>query len=113
MNMSITLDDTVSEKLHTEAAALQLSAEEFAAQLLTEAMGCRSETTGQPRHPNVRRWMLIRKSSRTGLTNEETEELNKLQAKARHQVNGFDESRMERIEQMKKEVEEALNPEAD
>jgi hypothetical protein len=79
MNLTITLDETQAAQLHSQASTRQISPEQFARDLLRDALG-KIEDEEKWGALNRRRVELIRKSHALGLTAEEAEELARLQA---------------------------------
>ena len=88
MSLTITLEDELSEQLEREAMLRQVSAEEFAESLLTEAVARNSARWGER---NQRRLALIRKSLRESLTGDEQQQLDELQASLDVRFQDFDE----------------------
>ena len=88
MSLTITLEDELSEQLEREAMLRQVSAEEFAESLLTEAVALNSARWGER---NQRRLVLIRKSLRESLTGDEQQQLDELQASLDARFQDFDE----------------------
>jgi hypothetical protein len=79
MTLTITLDEAVTVQLRQHAAARQVSVEECATQLLSEAVAQLADTTRWQQY-NQRRVALIHKSATTSLSREEASELEALQA---------------------------------
>src|SRR5262249_16583736 len=90
MALTITLDEALTTQLRQHAAALQVSLEECAAQLLSAAVTQLADTARWQQH-NQRRVALIHKSMTTPLSREEAAELEQLQAALDQRLEPMDE----------------------
>jgi hypothetical protein len=79
MNLTISLDEPLAEQLRQRASAQHLSPEQAARELLNHALHRLAEEEAS-RESNQRRAALIRKSRSLGLTEKESDELDRLQA---------------------------------
>src|SRR2546425_10266760 len=79
MTLTITLDEAMTVQLRQHAAARQVSMEECATQLLSEAVAQLADTTRWQQY-NQRRVALIHKSTTSSLSHEEAAEVEALQA---------------------------------
>src|SRR5690242_14346485 len=79
MNLTLSLEEPLADELRREAAARCVSVEQVAHDLLGSALRKRREEEAW-RQVNQRRGELIRKSRNSGLSTEESKELDQLQA---------------------------------
>ncbi len=96
MPITITVDDDLAQRLQRQAAARQISVEEWALLVLARA----PEFPDQPeawRQLNARRFHLIQQRHRGGLTAAEEAELTELQAIADKWLEPVDRQRLEKL----------------
>jgi hypothetical protein len=100
MNLTISLDEKQAAHLQRQASARQLSAEQFARDLLGDALGriVADETWGAL---NRRRIDLIGKSRSSGLSAEEARELEHLQAAVDRRLEPMDRQLLAGAEQFR------------
>jgi plasmid stability protein len=91
MAVTITLDESLSRHLRSEAAARRVSLEEAARQLLRSALR-RLQDGRRWERRNQRRLLLIRKSVHEALTPQEAAELEDLQGELDSQSDAFDDA---------------------
>ncbi|NUQ62674.1 MAG: hypothetical protein HUU20_09305 [Pirellulales bacterium] len=103
MAITIELDDAMASQLRSEAAARQMSLEEFGRRLLAEAMH-RIQVSSNWRARNQRRVELIRKSTSAELTAAEQAELDDLQAELYERMETADQDLLDRIADLENTV---------
>jgi hypothetical protein len=103
MSATITLDDTLAERLRAQARARQLSLEQWAVTILVNA----SERPHEPQtwtDLNERRLALLRKRAAAELNDQEQQELAQLQDAAAKAFELADQSRLEHLRQIVPEM---------
>jgi DNA-binding transcriptional regulator YbjK len=90
MTLTITLDEVLTAQLRQHAAALKVSLEECAAQLLNAAVTQLADAARWQQH-NQRRVALIHRSVTATLSHEEAAELEQLQAALDQRLDPIDE----------------------
>jgi len=103
MTLTITLDEAMTVQLRQHAAARQVSMEECATQLLSEAVALLADTT-RWQQCNQRRVALIHKSATTSLSREEAAELEALQAALDQRLAPMDEQMLTAVAGMQRTV---------
>jgi chorismate-pyruvate lyase len=103
MMLTITLDEAMTVQLRQQAAARQVSMEECAMQLLSEAVAQLADTTRWQQY-NQRRVALIHKSAITSLSREEAAELEALQAALDQRLTPMDEQLLTVVADMQRTV---------
>jgi hypothetical protein len=106
VNLTISLDEPLASQLRREASAKQLSPEQAARDLLGLALGRIAEEEAW-REINRRRGELINKNRHPGLTAEESQELDRLQAAVDQRLEPVDRSLLAAAEQFR-QLAEAL-----
>lgn len=106
MSVVITLDDSLATQLDTRAAAINLSVEEYAQQVLRE-VACEN-ANGEWRGSNRRRGELIRKQFKDGLTTEEHVELQRLQEMADRRLDQLDDQTLYDVERLRQKVDQIV-----
>lgn len=104
MSVVITLDENLVSQLQARAAAINLSVEEYAQQVLRE-VAC---DDGGSQESNQRRGALIRKQFDEGLTPEEEVELQRLQEMADRRLDQLDDQMLDDVEQLRKKVDQIV-----
>lgn len=102
MTLTIQLDNTLVAQLKKKASSNQLPVEEFAAQLLGNAIAQLEEIELWDTQ-NRRRLALIRKSVRTGLCEAEQTELDELQSALDRQLDLVDDQLFDSLSNMKQQ----------
>lgn len=103
MSVVITLDENLASQLQTRAAAINLSVEQYAQQVLRE-VAC-DDGDGGWQESNRRRGALIRKQFDEGLTPEEEVELQRLQEMADRRLDQLDDQMLDDVGQLRKKVD--------
>jgi|SRR6266700_2762836 len=103
MTLTITLDEAMTVQLRQHATARQVSMEECATQLLSEAMAQLADTTRWQQY-NQRRVALIHKNPTTSLSREEASELAALQAALDQRLAPMDEQLLTVVADMQRVV---------
>ena len=103
MTLTITLDEAMTVQLRQQAAARQVSMEECATQLLSEAVAQLADTTRWQQY-NQRRVALIHKSAITSLSCEEASELEALQTALDQRLAPMDEQLLTVVAGMQRAV---------
>jgi hypothetical protein len=103
MTLIITLDEAMTVQLRQQAAARQVSMEECAMQLLSEAVAQLADTIRWQQY-NQRRVALIHKSAITSLSREEAAELEALQAALDQRLAPMDEQLLTVVADMQRTV---------
>jgi hypothetical protein len=103
MTLTITLDETMTVQLRQYAAARQVSMEECATQLLSEAVAQMADTARWQQH-NQRRVALIHKSATSSLSHEEAAELEALQAALDQRLTSMDDQLLTVVAGMQRAV---------
>lgn len=106
MSIVITLDESLATQLQTRAAAVNLSIEEYAQQVLRE-VACYDDD-GQWRELNRRRGELIRKQFDDGQTSDEAEELQRLQEMADRRLEQFDDQMLAEVQRLRQKVDQII-----
>lgn len=104
MPLTITVTDPLAIKLQSEAAARKISVEQFALEILGQAVHSEEWVVA-----NRRRLALVRQQFSGGLTPTETAELQDLQRRADQHLESLDSQMLNDITQMEKAVAEALD----
>jgi len=105
MTLTVELKDSVAIRLNSKASACQLSAEEFAAQLLNEAVG-QLEKDEQQQNVNERRLSLIRRCAVGDLSGSELAELQRLQDAVDRQLESVDDDLLAQLARMCSQAEQ-------
>lgn len=105
MNLTISLDEAQAAQLQGQASARRVSPEQLAGDLLREALE-RIEDEQRWGERNRRRVELIRRSHDVGLTSEEEEELDRLQAAVDQRLGLVDRQLLAGAEQLRRLVEQ-------
>ena len=103
MTLTITLDEAMTMQLQQHAAARQVSMEECATQLLSEAVAQLADTARWQQY-NQRRVALIHKSATTSLSREEAVELEALQAALDQRLASMDDQMLSFVAGMQRAV---------
>jgi hypothetical protein len=104
MSLTITVTDPLAHQLQSEADSRQMPVEQFALEILGQAV---QRQDGPP--DNRRRLSLIRKQFTSALTPEEVSELQELQRQADRHLEGLDAAMLKDVGEMEKATEEALH----
>jgi hypothetical protein len=104
MTLTITVSEPLAVKLQSEAESRQMSVEQFALEVLGQAVQTNDWTP-----TNRRRLALIRKQFALGLTEDEGEELRELQRQADRHLEALDSQMMNDVAEMEKAGAEALD----
>ncbi len=104
MPLTITVTDPLAVKLQCEAATRKISVEQFALQVLGQAV-----QTDEWAIANRRRLALIRQQFADGLTAAETAELQELQDRADRHLESLDSQMLSDVTEMEKAGAEALD----
>jgi hypothetical protein len=104
MSLTITVTDPLARQLQSEADSRNIPVEQFALEVLGQAV---QQHDGPP--GNRRRLALIRKQFANGLTPEEVTELQELQCRADRHLEGLDAAMLKDVAEMEKAAEEALH----
>jgi hypothetical protein len=104
MSLTITVADPLAHRLQSEADSRNIPVEQFALEILGQAV---QEQACPP--ANRRRWALIRKQLTTTLTPEEAAELQELQRHADRHLEALDSKMLDDLTAMERAAVEALN----
>lgn len=104
MSVTITLNDALANQLRSQASVEERSVEDFAVQLLSEAVEQRLKSSSSAEQ-NQRRVELIRKSNREGLSADETEQLRQLQAALDERLEHWDNQLLGELSRMEHAVQ--------
>ena len=97
MSISITFHDELAQRLQLEASERQVTVEELVTRIVDGAVS-RSQTNWSAQ--NQRRLVLIRKSVRQTLTDDEQQELDQLQAALDERFEDFDSALLKQLDLM-------------
>jgi hypothetical protein len=112
MTFTITVDDALADQLRKQAATRQLSAEDLAVRLLSEAVEQLEDTERWGQY-HQRRVALIHQSATTHLSAEEAAELDALQAALDRRLASMDDrllAGLERLQHAVDDVPRAVQP---
>jgi hypothetical protein len=106
MSLTITVQDPLAAQLVDHAEEEQISVEELAARLL--ARGLSGDIDASWERIDRQRSLLLEKSASNGLTQAETQELQRIQLAVDQRLEVFDAERLAEVARMEREAHEAL-----
>ena len=110
MSVTVTLNDVLASQLASHAKAQNLTLEDFALQVLDEAVGVNGQCEEWPGQ-NRRRVELIHRSFVGQLSEEEANELERLQALTDKRLEGFDSKMLEDLRELEEKARQVVDDE--